>query len=345
MNGKSLLLRALRLQPNPRPPVWLMRQAGRYMAEYRAVRENVSFLDLCRNPRLCAQTMADAVGVLDVDAAIIFSDILPILVPLGFDLEYTPGGGPVIANPFRGEDDLARIPAALDPDRIGFVFETVSETRRAIPGEKALIGFAGAPWTLASYAVEGGSSRRFIHTKTLMRRNPRLWSALMDRLTDAAAVSLLGQIEAGADAVQIFDSWAGALGPADYETYVFPFMEKLLARLGGRVPVIYFAAGNPALLPAAARLDADAFGIDWRIPIERAWEIIGANRAVQGNLDPTVLLAGQETIFAETDRILNAVGSRPGFIFNLGHGVLKETPVENAVALVRRVKEFAVSSS
>ena len=345
MTDEPLLLRALRLEPIPRPPVWLMRQAGRYMAEYRAVRERVSFLDLCRTPGLCARVMADAVERLDVDAAIIFSDILPILVPLGFDLDYLPGGGPVIRNPLRTEEDLAHIPEAVDTDRISYIFETVAETRRVIPKEKAVIGFAGAPFTLASYAVEGGSSRLFAATKTLMRTAPELWSRFMDRLADAVAQSLLGQAAAGADALQVFDSWAGALTPDEYRKYAAPYTEKLLARLAGKVPVIYFCAGNPALLPEAARLSAACLGVDWRIPIDEACRIVGPKFAVQGNLDPTVLLADKQTIRAETGRILNAVGRRPGFIFNLGHGVLKETPVEHAVELVRTVKDFAVSSS
>ncbi len=345
MTDEPLLLRALRLAPTPRPPIWLMRQAGRYMAEYRAVRERVSFLELCRRPRLCAQVMADAVGRLDVDAAIIFSDILPILIPLGFDLDYLPGDGPVIRNPLRSGDDPARIPAAVDSDRMSFVFETVAETRRVIPREKAVIGFAGAPFTLASYAVEGGSSRLFTRTKTLMRTAPELWSLFMDRLADAVAESLSGQIASGADAVQIFDSWAGALAPDEYRMFVAPHTERLLARLKGKAPVIYFCAGNPALLPEAARLSADCLGIDWRISIQEACRVVGPKFAVQGNLDPTVLLTDKKTIRAEAARILDAVGRRPGFIFNLGHGVLKETPVENAVELVRAVKEFAVSAS
>ena len=208
-----------------------------------------------------------------------------------------------------------------------------------------MIGFAGAPFTLASYAVEGGGSRLFARTKTLMRSAPELWSRFMDRLADAVAVSLLGQIASGADAVQIFDSWAGALAPDEYRTFVAPHTERLLTRLRGKAPVIYFCAGNPALLPEAARLSADALGIDWRLSIREACRIVGPKFAVQGNLDPTVLLTDKKTIRAEAARILNAAGRRPGFIFNLGHGVLKETPVEHAVELVRAVKEFALSPS
>lgn len=345
MTDEPLLLRALRLEPTQRPPIWLMRQAGRYMAEYRAVRERVSFLELCRTPRLCARVMADAVERLDVDAAIIFSDILPILIPLGFDLDYLPGDGPVIRNPLRADDDPSRVPERFDPDRISYIFETVAETRRLVPREKAVIGFAGAPFTLASYAVEGGGSRLFTRTKTLMRAAPELWSLFMDRLADAAAESLLGQIAAGADAVQIFDSWAGALAPDEYRRYAAPHTERLLARLKGKAPTIYFCAGNPALLPEAARLSADCLGIDWRVPIQEACRVVGPKFAVQGNLDPAVLLTDKKTIRAEAARILDAVGRRPGFIFNLGHGVLKETPVEYAVELVRAVKEFAVSPS
>lgn len=343
MNEETLLLAALKRNPTPRPPVWLMRQAGRYMAEYRAVRQKISFLDLCRNPSLCADVMAEAVEILGVDAAIIFSDILPVLIPLGFELEYTAGNGPVIRNPFRTAEDLRRMPERFNPASISFVFETAAETRRVVPHEKSVIGFAGAPFTLASYAIEGGSSRRFTRTKQLMYNDPFLWAALMDRLTDASAASLLGQVDAGVDAVQIFDSWVGVLGPTDYEKYVFPYMEKLLLRLRRHVPIIYFSVGNPALLPIMARLPADCFGVDWRIPIRRAWEILGPEFAVQGNLDPAVLLADRQKIRAEAYRILDEVGNRPGFIFNLGHGVLKETPVENVIELVNCVKEYRVA--
>ena len=333
-----LLLRALYRQPVSRPPVWLMRQAGRYMAEYRAVREKVSFLELCRTPRLCADVMATAVEKIGVDAAIIFSDILPILIPLGFDLEYTAGDGPQIRNPFRSESDLERVAEEIDLDRVSYVFETVAETRRLIPAEKAVIGFAGSPFTLASYALEGGSSRSFIQTKRMMYTNETAWHTFLNRLSRAVTSYLNAQIDAGAETVQIFDSWAGILSESDYRRYVLPHTARLVAGIRPNIPVIYFGTGNPVLLPAMAETGAACIGADWRISIERAWDLIGRNRAIQGNLDPAVLLADKETIIRKTEEILRAVGQQPGFIFNLGHGVLKETPVENVITLVKTIK-------
>lgn len=333
----SLLLDALNRRPTPRPPIWLMRQAGRYMAEYRAVREQVSFLELCRSPKLCADVMASAVDRIGVDAAIIFSDILPILIPLGFDLEYKRGDGPAISNPFRSGESLARVPETLDPNRLGYLFETVTRTREAVPAEKAVIGFAGAPFTLASYAVEGGTSRSFTRTKQLMYTREDLWRELLGRLTRAVSVSLNGQIDAGADTVQIFDSWAGILNEADYRRYVLPFTAELVASIKPGVPVIYFGTGNPELLSVMAETGAACIGADWRIPLDRAWERIGHDRAIQGNLDPAVLLADRGTITKKAEELLRLAGNRPGFIFNLGHGVLKETPVENVITLVKTV--------
>lgn len=335
---ETLLMKALRREETPRPPIWLMRQAGRYMAEYRAVREKVSFLELCMNPKLCADVMATAVDRLGVDAAIIFSDLLPILIPLGFDLEYSAGDGPVIRNPFRGVGDLARVPESGDLSRLNFVFETVSETRRVIPSDKPVIGFAGAPWTLAGYAIEGGTSRNFLETKRLMRGEEAIWNEFLTRLTRLTVRYLNAQIAAGAQTVQIFDSWVGVLGEGDYRRYVLPHVRRLIAAITPGVPVIYFGTGNPALLPAMAESGASCLGVDWRIPLVKAWELIGEDYAVQGNLDPSVLLSDKETIIRQVNRLLQSVGDRPGFIFNLGHGVLKETPVENVITLVETVK-------
>lgn len=339
MSDAALLLKALRREPVARPPVWLMRQAGRYMREYRAVRDGVSFLDLCKNPRLCADVMRTAVERIGVDAAIIFSDLLPILEPLGFDLAYLPGDGPSIGNPFRDADDLKRVRELTDVSPLDFVFKTVEATKKAV-APLPVIGFAGAPFTLAGYAIEGGTSRNFARTKTLMRSEPVVWRELLGRLARSAARYLNAQIDAGADVVQIFDSWAGVLDVADFRRFALPALQEMRRAIRPDVPVIYFGTGNPALLPAFADVESDCVGVDWRIELGDAWEKIGRNRAIQGNLDPTVLLASQDVIRREATRILDENGDRPGFIFNLGHGILKETPVENVVFLVETVKNW-----
>lgn len=337
----SLFLRACRGEPTPRTPVWLMRQAGRYMPEYRAVREKTSFLDLCKNPVLCSEVMCTAVEYLGVDAAIIFSDLLPILEPMGMDLEFSKGDGPLIHNPVRESADVERVLDLESVESLDYVVETVRRTRADLPAGVPLIGFAGAPFTLASYAIEGGSSRTYLHTKTLMLRDPGAWQALMDRLARAVALYLNAQIAAGAQAVQIFDSWIGCLGPEDYRRYVLPAMQRLFDALDPRASVIHFGTGNPELLPLMAEAGGHVVGIDWRIGLSRAWDLVGHDRAVQGNLDPAVLLADPATLEQRVRAVLQEAGGRPGHIFNLGHGVLQQTPPENARLLVQMVKDLS----
>jgi len=332
-------MRACRRLPVPYTPIWLMRQAGRYMAEYRAVREKTSFLELCKNPQLCSEVMCTAVERLGVDAAIIFSDLLPILEPMGIDLEFVVGDGPQIHNPVREAADVDRVVELENTDALHFVFETVAQTRRDLPESIPLIGFAGAPFTLASYAIEGGSSRNFSHTKTLMYRESSAWNELIGRLTRSVVRYLNAQIAAGAQAVQLFDSWVGCLSPADYREYVLPHVQQIAAGLTPGVPLIHFATGNPALLPLLAEAGGDVVGVDWRIDIADAWQAIGEDRAIQGNLDPLVLLADRNTINRRAIEILDAIGGRPGHIFNLGHGVLQQTSVDNVRALVDCVHE------
>jgi uroporphyrinogen decarboxylase len=334
----SPFLRACRREPADHTPVWLMRQAGRYLPEYRAVREKVSFLELCRSPQLASEVMCRAVEYLGVDAAIIFSDLLPILEPMGMDLEFTKGDGPVIHNPVREAEDVDRVIELESVDSLHFVMETVCQTRADLPDHLPLIGFAGAPFTLASYAIEGGGSRNYLFTKTLMYRDRGAWDALMSRFVRAVSLYLGAQITAGAQAVQLFDSWVGCLGVEDYRTYVLPHVARLLAALPGGVPVIHFGTGNPALLPHMAEAGGDVIGVDWRVPLDVAWREFGPERAVQGNLDPAVLLAGKEEIEHRAREVLNQAGGRPGHIFNLGHGVLPQTPPENARRLVQVVK-------
>jgi uroporphyrinogen decarboxylase len=337
----SPFLKACRREPVPYTPVWLMRQAGRYMKEYREVRGKTTFLDLCKNPQLCSEVMCTAVNRLGVDAAIIFSDLLPILEPMGLDLEFAHGEGPVIHNPIREASEVSRLIELENMDELSFVMETVRQTRRDLPGHIPLIGFAGAPFTLASYAIEGGSSRSYLFTKTLMLRNEPAWRDLMDRLARSVARYLNAQIAAGAQAVQIFDSWVGCLSADDYRRYVLPSMKLMLGAITPGAPVINFATGNPELLPLLSEAGGDVIGLDWRVRLDDGWKRVGYDRAVQGNLDPAVLLADSTTIRERVQDVLQQAGNRPGHIFNLGHGVLQQTPVENAIEVVKAVHELS----
>jgi uroporphyrinogen decarboxylase len=330
----SPFLKACRGEATETTPIWLMRQAGRYMEEYRRVRAGHNFLELCKNPALCAEIMITAVQRLDVDAAIIFSDLLPILEPMGLDLEFAAGDGPVIHNPVRTTQDLQRIRELEHLDELEFVMETVRQTRAALDARLPVIGFAGSPFTLASYMIEGGSSRNYLHTKTLMYRDPGAWKVLMERIARAVTLYLNGQIAAGAQCVQLFDSWVGCLSPYDYQRFVLPYVQQICEGLVPGVPVISFGTGNPALLPQLAAGGASVVGIDWRIDLDVAWETVGYEHAVQGNLDPTVLLGDRGEIERQARRILDQAAGRPGHIFNLGHGILKETPVDNVRFLV-----------
>ncbi len=336
-------MKACRREPSDRVPIWLMRQAGRYMAEYRAVREKTTFLELCRNPALCAEVMLTAVARLNVDAAIIFSDLLPMLQPMGIDLEFAHGEGPVIHNPVREATDVDRVRELEDVAELDFVMETVRLTRADLPAEIPVLGFAGAPFTLASYVIEGGSSRHYRHTKELMYRDPGAWHALMAKLARSVIRYLNGQVAAGAQAVQLFDSWVGCLGPDDYRRFVLPYTRAVVAGIVPGVPVINFATGNPALLPLQAAAGGAVIGVDWRIRLDDAWRTIGYDRAIQGNLDPLVLLAEPVEIRRQANALLDQAAGRPGHIFNLGHGVLPQTPVENVIALVDAVHELGAA--
>ncbi len=336
--SQSLMMRACRCEPVERTPVWLMRQAGRYLPEYRAIREKVGFMELCKNPRLSAEVMIATVNRLGVDAAIIFSDLLPILEPMGFDLEFAAGEGPVIHNPVREAGDVHRVAELEDVGRLGFVMDVVRATRAGLDDAIPVIGFAGAPFTLASYCIEGGTSRAWLHTKSLMYRHESAWHDLMGRLARAVSRYLVAQIEAGAQIVQLFDSWVGCLAPDDYRRYVLPHSRAALAEAAKRAPVIHFATGNPALLPLLREAGGSVIGIDWRIDLDAGWQAVGFDRAVQGNLDPAVLLADRDTVRRRTREVLDRAAGRPGHIFNLGHGVLPQTPVENVLELIATVK-------
>jgi len=333
----SPLMKAVRREPVERTPVWLMRQAGRYMAEYAEVRRRTSFIELCRSPELCAEVMLTAVERLGVDAAILFSDLLLILQPMGLGLEYTPGDGPVLHNPIRTAADLDRLGEVRSLDSLEYVFEAVRRTRAGLDERLPLIGFAGAPFTLAAYAIEGGSSRNYAHTKRMMFADPGVWHELMGRIGRSVARLLIGQLQAGAQVVQLFDSWVGCLSPDDYRQFALPHTRSVIEEVSHHGPVIHFGTGNPALIGPMAEAGGQVMGVDWRIRLDEAWSSIGDGWAVQGNLDPTVLLTDPPTIRRHVRAILDQVAGRPGHIFNLGHGVLPQTPVENAVALVEAV--------
>ncbi|HEX4413892.1 MAG TPA: uroporphyrinogen decarboxylase [Lacipirellulaceae bacterium] len=337
----SPFLKACRREPTPYTPIWLMRQAGRYMPEYRRIRADHGFLELCRNPQLCSEIMCVAVERLGVDAAIVFSDLLPILEPMGMDLEFAKGEGPQIHNPVRQGADVDRVIELESVEALHFVMEAVRQTRAELRANIPLIGFAGAPFTLASYAIEGGASREFFHTKALMYRDRSAWDVLMGRLSRAVVIYLNAQIAAGAQAVQLFDSWVGTLGPDDYRNYVLPHVQNVIAGITPGVPIISFATGNPQLLPLLAEGGAGVISVDWRVRLEDAWRMIGYDRAIQGNFEPMALLANTDEIRRRAANTLDQAAGRPGHIFNLGHGVLQQTPPENARALVDIVHELS----
>jgi uroporphyrinogen decarboxylase len=337
----SPLMRACRREPAPYTPIWLMRQAGRYLPEYREVRSRTTFLELCKNPQLCAEVMIRTVERLKVDAAIIFSDLLPILEPMGLELEFAQGEGPVIHNPVREPADVDRVRELDSVAELDFVMQTVRATRAGLDQRIPVIGFAGAPFTLASYVIEGGASRNYLFTKTLMYRDAGAWAALLSRLARAVTRYLNAQIEAGAQCVQLFDSWVGCLHPDDYRRYVLPYTRQVIAGLPPGTPVINFATGNPALLPCLAQAGGAVIGVDWRIRLDDAWGAVGPQHGVQGNLDPAVLLAEVDEIRRRTKEILDQAAGRPGHIFNLGHGVLPQTPPGNVEALVAMVHDLS----
>ncbi len=311
------------------------------MPEYRAMRARHGFLELCKNPDAAAAVTLQPVERLGVDAAILFADILLLVEPLGVGLEFEKGEGPVIHRPVRSERDVAAL-RPIDVDAaVPFVFETARRVARALGDRVPLIGFAGAPFTVASYLVEGGPSRDYLHTKRLMYEEPEGWNRLMGLLVDATARYLGGQIVAGVRAVQIFDSWVGVLAPDDYRTFVQPHMRALIRALPPGAPVIHFGTGTAALLPLMRAAGGDVIGLDWRVDLDTAWAAVGHDVAVQGNLDPAVLLAKPPYIRERVKDVLDRAAGRPGHIFNLGHGVLPETPVEHVKALVDIVHELS----
>jgi uroporphyrinogen decarboxylase len=336
----AAFLKACRREPTPFTPVWLMRQAGRYMPEYRAVRSRLEFLELCKHPDAAAEVTVTAAERLGVDAAIIFADILLILEPLGVGLEYSAGDGPVLHNPIRSAADVQRLPDVDAAAAVPFVYEAVRHARAAL--KVPLIGFSGAPFTLASYLIEGGGSRNYVHTKSFMYREPDAWHALMRRLAKAVVDYLNGQIAAGAHAVQLFDSWVGCLAPEDYRQFVLPHLRAVIDGITDGVPVIHFGTGTSGLLELMREAGGDVIGLDWRIDLGSGWRRVGYDVGVQGNLDPVALFAPLDDIRARAARILECARGHLGHIFNLGHGILPHTPVDHVIALVDMVHELSV---
>lgn len=338
--NESVFMRACRREPVPYTPIWLMRQAGRYMREYREVRARTGFLEMCKTPELAAEVTVTAAERLGVDAAIIFADILLILEPMGISLEFAEGEGPVIHNPVREARDVGRLLELESADALSFVYDAIRKTRNALKADLPLIGFAGAPFTLASYMIEGGGSKNYIHTKHLMYEDTGAWHALMSLISRALSLYLNAQISAGAQAIQIFDSWVGCLSPNDYREYVLPHTQNVIRSITPGIPVLHFGTGTATLLELMTEAGGDVIGFDWRVDLAESWKRVG-DVAVMGNLDPVKLFTNPIYIRAQAKQILERAGGRDGHIFNLGHGILPETPVENVIALVDAVHELS----
>ncbi len=332
-------LRACRREPVDVTPIWLMRQAGRYMAEYRALRARYSILEMIKTPELAAEVTLQPIHAFDLDAAIIFADILTLLEAMGLPLDFVSGEGPVLSRPVRRDDDVRALAVPEPDEKLAFTLEAIRRVRRELDGRLPLIGFSGAPFTLACYAIEGGSSREFLHTRRFMYEQSRAWHALMEKLADGITRYLRAQAEAGAQALQLFDSWVGLLGPADYREYVLPHTQNIFEGLRDLdAPLIHFGTGTAGLLPLLREAGGSVIGVDWRIDLDAAWRLVGEEVAVQGNLDPMLLACGApEQICAQADRILAQAAGRPGHVFNLGHGILKITPPEHVAALIDHV--------
>ena len=330
-------LKACRREPVDATPVWFMRQAGRYMADYRALRKRYSLLEICREPELAVAVTMQPVDVIDVDAAILFSDLLVPFTPLGLHFDFVKGEGPAIEHPIRSAADVERL-RKFDPrQELPFVFETIRHLRKELTGKVPLIGFAGAPFTLASYAIEGGPSTSYMHTKTFMYSQPQAWHRLCEKLADAVSEFLLAQVEAGAQALQVFDSWAGALGRADYREFALPHTKSIFDRVTqSGVPMIHFGVGATTILRDIAEAGGDVIGLDWREPLDQGWARV-PDRGIQGNLDPTLLLGPVDRLLDGARDVLRRADNRSGHIFNLGHGILPPTPLEHVQELARFV--------
>lgn len=347
MAYNDLFLRAARLEKTERTPVWMMRQAGRYMPEYRAIRSQHGFLDMCYNPELAVEVTLQPVDLVGVDAAILFSDILVVFPGMGLDLEFKSGVGPIINNPIRSLDDVKKLTISDPIENTGYVMDALKILRKELVNKVPLIGFAGAPFTLASYAVEGHGTRDYENCKSLMWNEPEAWAMLMEKFTETVTAYLCAQIDAGAQVVQLFDSWVGYVAPRDYERSVLPYSKKVLAAVKahgekvveGGVPVIHFANGATSMIDLVQQAGGDIVGVDWRLDMKKAVEQIDTKFGIQGNIDPVALFASEEEIERQVGEILAAVGTRPGHIFNLGHGIHKTSDPEKARFFIKTVQE------
>lgn len=338
---KARFLRACARLPVDATPVWFMRQAGRYMPEYRAVREKFNLIEIVERPELAAEVAMQPVHAHGVDAAILFADILLPLIPMGLKLEFVKGEGPQISNPVRSSQDVKALRQPDASTDLGYVLEAIQILRRELPEEVPLIGFAGAPFTVASYMVEGSPSRDHRRVKSMMYAQPKAWHSLMEKLVKTIGDYLLAQIAAGAQAVQLFDSWVGVLSPQDYRRFVLPYSQRLLSTISKRgVPVIHFGINTAMLLPDIKAAGGTVIGLDWRVPLDQGWAQLGADVAVQGNLDPVALFAPLPELKNQVRSVINLAQGRAGHIFNLGHGILADTPVKNVRAVVEMVHEW-----
>jgi uroporphyrinogen decarboxylase len=335
--AEPLLTRACRREHVERTPVWFMRQAGRSLPEYREIRERHGLFEICRRPELCAEVTLQPVRRHGVDAAVMFADIMLPVIGMGADVELVEGVGPVVSEPVESLADVERLRVPEPEEAVPFVLEAVRMVRGELGADQALVGFAGGPFTVAGYLVEGKPTREFVKTKTCMYRSPEVWHALMDKLADTFAAYLRAKVRAGADVVQLFDSWVGALSSADYREFVAPYSERVLRAV--EAPTIHFGTGTMHLLRDMKAVGGDVIGLDWRVPLDRCWDSLGSGRGVQGNLDPAVLLGPWERTEQATVRILDAVAGRRGHIFNLGHGVLPDTDPADLGRLVELVHE------
>lgn len=347
MPPNQRFLRACRQQPVDVTPVWLMRQAGRYMAEYRALRERYSILEMIKEPEIAAAVTLQPLRRFNLDAAIIFADILTLPEAMGLRLEFIRGEGPVFHNPIRSATDVRALRMIAPDEALGFTMAAIRLVARELDGRLPLIGFSGAPFTLACYAIEGGASRHFLKTKAFMLEQPEAWASLMYTLSTAVGAYLVAQVRAGAAALQLFDSWVGALAPTTFDQLIRPYLEETLAKIRAEtdVPVIYFGTDTATLLPMISSIGFDVVGTDWRIGLDTARHILGPAVSIQGNLDPAVLFTRVSNIKREVARILAEAAGAPGHIFNLGHGILPETPEDHVAALVDLVHQHAAGAA
>ena len=334
-------LKACRRQSTEYTPIWLMRQAGRYMKEYRALRKKYSFLEMCKNPELAAQVTLQPIDKFKLDAAIIFSDILIPLEPMGVEFEFAKGEGPVFHHPLKERKEVEKLRIIEPEEDVSFLMKAIQIVRKELEGKIPLIGFCGAPFTLASYIIEGGHSKNYILTKGLMYQDRPTWDALMEKISEVLIRYLNAQIRSGVQALQLFDSWVGCLSPRDYEEYVLPYSKKVIDGVDKKVPLIHFATSSSTLLELMKQAGGDVIGVDWRVDISEAWARLGYDVAIQGNLDPVILFGSVDLIEKEVKRILHRVKGQFGHIFNLGHGILPNTPVDHVAALVNMVHEYS----